>query len=105
MELSWLAYIGLFAGLGLLVGVPAVIGVAIRRWWLTWVVLVVWVVLFALKASTGSITDGTDFNTFGALMAGVLLGLIPAELGATIGVAVGRALWPPRTRGGDPPPP
>lgn len=75
------------------IGVSALLGVLVRRWWLLAVVLVLWIVM------VGDALSRDDFISYENTRAGYVLltasaFLIPAELGAALGILLGRRWLP-----------
>lgn len=91
--------------LALWVGVPTVLGLAVRRWWLAAAPVVLWLGLLAFDATRlwlgllgleatrpGGLDGGNDITRLGVFW------LVPMALGASIGVLIGRAIRRPRSR-------
>lgn len=72
------------------IGGAALLGVLVRRWWLLGAVLVLWVVAVAV----GLARDDVSYqNTRAAFVGMNAIGvLLPAELGAALGIVLGRRL-------------
>jgi len=87
--------VGLGAYVLFVAGIPAVVGAVVRRWWLLGALFGLWAASMLLPAIFGGLHSDQDTPTTLVILS-FLYVLIPAEVGAALGIALGRLIRPRR---------
>lgn len=76
---------------------PALVGVVVRRWWLLWLPLAVWLGLVGWGIATEQIED-SDLAPFAWIEILALYTLLPVTAGAGLGIGFGKLVTKLLTR-------